>query len=177
MMWYPSAHFIDYLSKIQRDFVVFIQSLSCVQLFATPWTAAHQASLFFTSSQSLLKFISIESLMPSNNLILYHPFPLLPSIFPTIRVFSSESVLYIRWPEYWSFSFSTSPSDEHSGWFPLWLSGLILFLSKGLSRVFPSTTVRKHRFFSTQLSLWSNSHPYMTTGKTKALTNGCFQKK
>ena len=92
-----------------------VQSLSCVQLFATTWTAAYQASLSITNSQSLLKLISIESVMPSNHLILYHPLLLLPSIFPSIRVFSNESVLHIRWPKYWSFSFSISPSNEYSG--------------------------------------------------------------
>ena len=92
-----------------------IQSLSRVRLFVTLWTSAHQASLSITSSQSLLKFMFIESVMPSNYLILCHPLLLLPSIFPSIRVFSSELVLCIRWPKYWSFSFSISPSNEHSG--------------------------------------------------------------
>ena len=89
-----------------------IQSLSCVQLFATPWTAAHQASLSIINSQSLLKLMSIESVEPSNHLILCHPLLLLSSIFPSIRVFSDESVLHITWPKYWSFSFSISPSNE-----------------------------------------------------------------
>ena len=97
------------------QFVVVFQSLICVWLFATPWTAAHLASLSFTVSQSLLKLMSIESVMPSNHLILCRPFLLLPSVFPSIRVFSNESVLHIRWPEYWSFSFSISPSNEYSG--------------------------------------------------------------
>ena len=92
-----------------------VQSLSHVQLFATPWTAAHQASLFITSSQSLFKLMSIESVMPSNHLILCRSLLLLPSIFPSIRGFSKESVLRIRWPKYWSFSFSISPSSEYSG--------------------------------------------------------------
>ena len=91
-----------------------VQSLSRVQLFATPWTAARQASLSITSSQSLLRLISIGWVMPSNHLILSCPLLLLPSIFPSIRVFSSESVLHIRWPKYWSFSFSIRPSDECS---------------------------------------------------------------
>ena len=95
--------------------VVVVQLLSHVRLFATPWAAARQASLSFTMSQSLLKLTSIESVMPSNHLILCHPLFLLPSIFPSIRVFSSESVLCIRWPKYWSFSFSISPSNEYSG--------------------------------------------------------------
>ena len=92
-----------------------VQSLTHVQLFATPWTAAHQASLSITNSRSLLKLMSITSVMPSNHLILCHPLLLLPSIFPSIRVFSSESVLRIRWPKYWSFSFSISSSNEYSG--------------------------------------------------------------
>ena len=92
-----------------------VQSLSCVPLFPTPWTAAHQASLSFTNSQSLLKLMSIKSVMPSNHLTLCHPFLFPLSIFPSIRVFSSESALRIRWPKYWSFSFSLSPSSEYSG--------------------------------------------------------------
>ena len=116
------------------------QSLSHAQRFVTPWTTARQASLFFTISRSLLKFMSIESGMPSSHLILCHLLLLLPSVFPTIRVFSSELALCIRWPQYWSFSFNISPSNEYSGfissrtdWFDL--------VSKGLSRVFSSTTV------------------------------------
>ena len=94
--------------------IVAVQSLIRVQLFVTPWTAACQASLSFTISRSLLKFMSIESVMPSNHLIPCHPLLLLPSIFPSIRVFSNESALHIRWPKYWSFSFSISPSNEYS---------------------------------------------------------------
>ena len=104
--------FIQYLSSSQFSSV---QSLSHVQLFVTPWTTARQASLSITNSWSLPKLMSIESVMPSNHLILCHPLLLLPSIFPSIRVFSKESVLHIRWPKYWSFSFSISPSKEHSG--------------------------------------------------------------
>ena len=92
-----------------------VQSLSCVQLFVTPWTAAHQASWSFTISQSLLKLMSVESVMPSNHLILCRPLLLLPSIFPSIRVFSNESALCISWPKYWSFNFNISPSNEHPG--------------------------------------------------------------
>ena len=109
------------------------QSLSCVGLFVIPWTAACQASLSITSSQSLLKLMSMESVKPSNHLILSHPLLLLPSIFPSIRVFSNESVLRIRWPKDWSFSFSISPSNEYS--FPLGWTGWISLQSKGLSRV------------------------------------------
>ena len=109
---------------------------SYVQLIATPWTASLQVSLSFTVSQSLLRLMCIESVMPANHLILCRPLFLLPSIFPSIRVFSSESALHIRWPKYWSFSFSfsISPSNECSGLFPLRLTGLISLQSKGLSR-------------------------------------------
>ena len=134
-----------------------VQSLSRVWLSEIPWTAALQASLSFTISWSWLKLMSIELVMPSNQLILCHPL-LPPSIFPSIRVFSSESVLRIRWPKYWSFSFSFSPSNVYQDWFPLGLIGLIFSQSKGLSRVFSNTTVQKHQFFTAQLSLWSNLH-------------------
>ena len=127
---------------------------SC-RLSVAPWTAPCQASLSTTFSQNLHKLMSIESVMPSNPLILYHPFPLPPSIFPSIRIFSNESVLHIRWPKCWSFSFSISLSNEYSG---LISSGWISLLSKGLSRVFSNITVQKHQFFGAQLSLWSNSH-------------------
>ena len=134
-----------------------VQSLSRVQLFVTPWTAAHQASLSITNSQSLLKLMCIESVMPSNRLIFCHPL-LLPSIFPSIRVFSNESVLRIRWPNIGvSASASVLPMNIQ-GWFPLGWTGWISLQSKGLSRVFFNTTVQKHQFFGTQLSLWSNSH-------------------
>ena len=126
---------------------IVVQSLSHVQFFATPWTAARQASLSFTISWSLLKLMSIESVMPSSHLILCRPL-LLPSIFPSIRVFSSESVLHIRWPKYWSFSFSISPSSEHSGLISFRVDCLIL-QSKGLLRVFSNTTIQKHQFFGT----------------------------
>ena len=123
--------------------VVVVQSLSYVQLFVTPWTAACQALLSFTISQSLLKHTSIKLMMPSNHLILCHLLLLLFSIFSKIRVYSNESALCIRWPKCWSFSFSISPSNGIQGWFPLELTGLI-FLSKGLSRVFSSTTIQNH---------------------------------
>ena len=129
-----------------------IQSLSHVQLFATPWIAACQASL------SITKFMSIELMMPSNQFIPCHPILLLPSIFASIRDFSKELALCIKWPKYWSFSFSISPSNEYSGLTSFRLTGLISLLSKELSRVFSNTTVQMHQFFSTQLSLWSNSH-------------------
>ena len=122
-----------------------VQSLSLVQLFATPWTAAHQASLSIINSQSLLKLVSIKSVMPSNHLILCRPLLLPSSIFPSIKVFSNESITHIRWPKYWSFSFNISPSSEYSGlisfridWFHLLADGTLM----GLSRVFSNTTVQ-----------------------------------
>ena len=130
-----------------------VQSLRCVRLFATPWTAARQASLSITNSQNFLKLMSIESVMPSNHLILCHPLLLLPSIFPSIRVFSSESVLHTRWPKDWSFSFNISPSNEYSGLSSFRMDWLDLLASKGLSRVFSKTTVQKHQFFGAQFSL------------------------
>ena len=128
---------------------------SChVQLFGTPWIAACQISLFFTVSQSLLKLISTESLIPSNHLILCHPLLLLPSqSFPESGSFPMS---HIRWPKYWSFSFILPVNIQ--GWFPLGLTSLISLLSKGLSRVFFISTVQKHQFFGTQPSLWSSSH-------------------
>ena len=129
------------------------QSLSHARLFATPWTAALQVSLSITNSQSLLKFMSIELVIPSNHLILCCPPLLLPSIFPSIRVFSSESVLHIRWPKYWSFSFSVSPSNYIQDWSPLGLTSWISLQSKGLSRVSSNTTVQKNPSFGAQFSL------------------------
>ena len=139
------------------NFVV-VQSLSLVQLFVIPWTAACQASLSFIVSCNLLKLMSIESVMPYNHLILSHTLLLLPSVFSSIRVFSNESALCIRWPKYWHFSFSISPFNVYSGLIPLGLTGLISLLSKGLSRVFSITSVWKHQFFIAQTSLWPNSH-------------------
>ena len=146
-----------------------IQSLSHVQIFATPWTAARQASLSITNSRSLLKLMSIASVMPSNHLILCCPL-LPPSTFPSIRVFSNESALCIRWPKYWSFSFSISPSNEYSGlisfridWFDLFAVQVTL---KSLLQHHNSkaSVLRHSTFFMVQLS-----HLYMTAGKTTAL--------
>ena len=149
-----------------------VQSLSCVQLFATPWTAAKQASLSITNSLSLLKLMSIESVMPSNHLILCCPLLLLPSIFRSIRVFSNESALRIRWPKYSSFSFNISPpmnTQDQSplGWNLLAVPGTL----KGLLQHHSSkaSILRHSAFFIVQLS-----HPYMTTGKTIALTRWTF---
>ena len=127
-----------------------VQLLSRVRLFATPWIAACQASLSITNSWSLLRFTSIQSVMPSSHLILCLPLLLLPPIPPSIRVFSNESTLHMRWPKYWSFSFSIIPSKE--------IPGLISLQSKGLSRVFSNMTVQKHQFFGAQPSSQSNSH-------------------
>ena len=120
---------------------------------ATPWTGAQQASLSITNSQSLLKLLSIESVMPSNHLILCRPLLLLSSIFPSIRVFSNVSVLPIKWPKYWSFSISSVLPMNTQDWSPLECTGWISLQSKGLSRVFSNTTVQKHQFFGAQLSL------------------------
>ena len=121
-----------------------VQLLSCVRLFVTPWTAAHHASLSITNSHSLLKLMSIESVMPSNHLILCCPLLLPPSIFPSIRVFSNESVLRIRWPKYWSFSLSIRPSNEYSGPISFRIDWFDSLQTKGLSRVFSNTTVQKY---------------------------------
>ena len=130
-----------------------VQSLSRVRLFTTPWTPARQASLSITNSWSLPKPMSIESVIPSNHLILCRPLLLLPSIVPSIRVFTNESALCIRWPKYWSFSFNISPSNEHPGLISCRWTGWVSLQFKGLSRVFSNTTVLKHKFFSAQLSL------------------------
>ena len=130
-----------------------VQSLSHVRLFKTPWIAALHASLSTTNSQSSLKLMSIVLEMPSRHLILYCPLFLLPPIPPSIRVFSNESTLCMRWPKYWRFSFSIIPSKENPGLISLEWTGWISLQSKGLSRVFSNTTVQKHQFFSTQLSL------------------------
>jgi len=150
--------------------VVVVQSLSRVRLFATPWTAAHQAFLSFTISQSLLKLMTIESVMPSNHLVLCHPLLLLPSIFPSIRVLSSESALPIRWPKYWSFTLSISPSSEYSGLISLRTDWLDILAVQGTLRSLLqhhssiTSILRLSAFFMVQLS-----HPYKTTGKTIAL--------
>ena len=130
-----------------------VQSLNRVWLFVTPWTAAHQASLSTTNSQSLIKLISIESVMPSNHLILSCPLLLPPSIFPSIRVFSNESVLCIRWSRHWSFSFSISPSNEYSGLISFRMDWLDFLAIQETLRVFSSTAVQKHQYFGVQLSL------------------------
>ena len=151
-----------------------IQSLSCVRLFETPWASACQASLSITNSQSLLKLMSIELVMPSNHLILCRPLPLLPSIFPSIRVFPNESVLRIRWPKCWSFSFSISPSNEYSGLISFrmdWLDLLAIQRTlKSLQQHSSKASIHQcSAFFIGQLS-----HPYMITGKIIDLTRWVF---
>ena len=144
----------DAVDKYRKAvFLTSVQSLSCIQLFVTPWTAACQASLSITNSWSLLKIMSIELVMPSNHLILCCSLLLPPSIFPSIRVFSNESALCIRWPKYWSPSFSISPFNEYSGLISFRMDCWISLQSKGLSRVFSNTTVQKHQFFCAQLSI------------------------
>ena len=151
------------------------QSLSHVRLFATPWIAAHQAFLSITNSRSLPKPMSIESVMPSNHLILCHPLLLLPSIFPSIRVFSNQSALSIRWSNYWSFSFNISPSNEHPGLISLRMDWLDLLAAQGTLKSLlqhhssKASILLCSAFFIVQLS-----HPYMTTGKTIALTRHTF---
>ena len=135
-----------------------VQSLSRVRLSAASWTVAHQASLSFIISWNLLKLMSIESVMPSSHLILCRPLLLLPPIPPSIRVFSNESALRMRWPKYCSFSISISPSKEIPGLISFRMDGWISLQSKGLSRVFSNTTVQRHQFFGAQLSSQSNSH-------------------
>ena len=160
---------------VPTDSVQFSCSVVSDWLFVTPWTAAHQACLSITISQSLLKLISIELVMPSNHLILYGPLLLPPSIFPSIRVFSNESVLCIRWPKYWSFSFSISPSNEHPGLVSFRMDWLDLLAVQGtikslLQHHSSKASVLWHSaFFIVQLS-----HPCMSTGKTIALTRRTF---
>jgi len=153
-------------------------SLSRVQLFAIPWTAACQPSLSITNSRNLLKLMSIEWVMKSNHLILYCPLFLPPSIFPSVRVFSNESVFCIRWPKYWSFSFSISPSNEYSGLISFRMDWLDLLAVQGILKSLlqhhssKASILQCSAFFVIQLS-----HPYMTTGKTIALTRVTFVRK
>ena len=143
---------------IHADQFSSVQLLSSVQFFATPKITVCQASLSITNSSSLHKLMSIESVLLFNHLILCHSLLLPPWIFPSIRVFSNGSVLPIRWPKYWSFNFSISPSNEYSELISLGLTGLIFLQSKGLSRVFSNVTVQNYQSFSVQFSFWSNSH-------------------
>ena len=159
----------DIFLPVQKSYSV--QSLSRVWLLATPWAAACQASLSITNSRSLLKLMSTESVMPSNHLILCHPLLFLPSIFPSIRVFSNESILSIRWPKYWSFSFNISPSNKHSGLTSFRMDWLDLLAVQGTLKSLlqhhssKASILQLSAFFIVKIS-----HPYMTTGKTIALT-------
>ena len=178
-LWDPfvseNASFCYYRLNVQNSFFkqrnLSVQSISRVCLFATPRTAVHQACLSITNSWNIIKLMSIESVMPSNHLILCRPLPLSPSVFPSIRIFSNKLVLRIRWPKYWSFSCSISPSNEYSGLISFrvdWLDFLAVqgtlksFLQHHISK---ATILWRSAFFTVQLS-----HPYMTTGKTIALT-------
>ena len=188
---YPKPHFSFYWSIVDLQYYlnfkyttqwfdikihyIMLLLLSCVWLFATPWTLALQASISITNSQSLLKFMSIESVMPSNYLILCCLFLLLPSIFRSISVFSKESVLRIRWPKYWSFSFSISPSNEYSGLISFKMDWLYLLAVQGTLE----SLLQHHSSKASVLQCWfffmvQLSHLYMTTGKTIALTRQTF---
>jgi len=166
----PVLHWLGH-SCLPLQSVSSVQSLSRVWLFATPWTAAHQGSLSIINSQSLLKLMSIESVVPSNHLILYCLLLLLPSVFPSIRVFLNESALCIKWPKYWSFSFNISPSNEYSGLISFRTDWLDILTVQGTLKSLlayhssKASILRCSAFFIVQLS-----HPFMTTGKTIALT-------
>ena len=152
-----------------------VQSLSRVQLFATPWTTARQASLSITNSWSPPKPMSIESMMPSNHLILCHPLLLLPPILPSIMVFSSESTLHMRWPKYWSFSFSISPSNEHPGLISFRMDCLDLLAVQGtLKSLLQHLSSKPWILWCSAFFIVQLSHPYMTTGKTIAFTRRAY---
>ena len=174
--WITFFIWFSHLSRIYLFYYkISVQSLSHVRLFVTPWTAACQASLSITNSQNILKLMSIESVMPSNHFILCCPLLLLPSIFPSIRVFSNESVLHIRWPKYWSFSFSINPSNKYLGLISFRIDSFDLLAVQETLKSLPQHHSSKisilwcSAFFMVQFS-----HPYMTTGKTIALTRQAF---
>ena len=149
--------------------------MDSVQFFVTPWTAARQPSLSITNSQSLLKFMSIESVMPSSPLILCHPLVPPPSICPSIKVFSKESVLHMRWPKYWNFSFSISPSNEYSGLISFRMDWVDILEVKGtLKSLLPNHSSKTSIFQCSAFFIVQLSHPYMTTGKTIALMRWAF---
>ena len=152
-----------------------VQSLSCVQLFMTPWTAACQASLSIINSQSLLKLMFIELVMPSNHLILYNPLLFLPSILPRIRVFSNESVFHIRWPKYWSFRFNINPSSEHPGLVSFMMDWVdLLAVQMTLKSVLQHHSSKASILPCSSFFIVQLSHPHMTTGKTIAFTRWPF---
>ena len=176
-----SSSIFRHLYVVQRNQMIelsSVQSLSRVRLFVTPWTAARQASLSITNSRSLLKLMSIMSVIPSHHLILCHPLLLLPSTFPSIRVFSNESVLLIRWPKYWSFSFNISPSNEQPGLIAFRMDWLDVLAVQGTLKSLlqhhssKASILQCSAFLIVQLS-----HPYMTTRKTVALTRQTFVSK
>ena len=166
--------YIVYIYILKTSYYIMfssVQSLSCVRLFVPPWTAARQASRSIINSQSLPKLMSIESVMPSSHLILCSPLLLLSSIFPNIRVFSNESVLHIRWPKYWSFSFNISLSNEYSGLISFRIDWLVLLAVQGtLKSLLQHHSWKESIFQCSAFFVVQLSHPYMITGKTKALT-------
>ena len=152
-----------------------VQSLSCAQLFATPWTEARQDSLSITNSRSPPKFMSIELVMPSNHLIFCRPLLLLPSIFPNIRVFTNESALCIRWPKYWSLSFNICPSNEYSGLISFKMDCLdLLAVQEALKSLLQHHSTKVSILWHSAFFIVQLSHPYVTTGKTMALTRWTF---
>ena len=184
--WWAKVHGVEESDMTQRlnnniniasdtQWFSSVQSLSRVILFATPWTAARQASLSITNSRSSLKLMSIESLMPSNHLILCRPLLLLPSIFPSIKVFSNESVLPIRWTKYWSFSFNITPSNEHSGLICFKMDWLDLLAIQGtLKSLLQHHSSKASVLQCSAFLIVHLSNPYMTTGKIIALTRQTF---
>ena len=172
-MW--SDGWVSIIVQIILQYISSVQSLSHVQFSATPWTAAHEASLSFTNSWSLLKLMSIESVMPSNHLILCCPLLLLPSIFPSIRVFFNESALLIRWPKYWSFSCSISPSNEYSGLISFRIDWFDLLAVQGTFKsLLQHHSSKASIFWYSGFLMVQLSYPYSITGKTIALTVGTF---
>ena len=166
MLWIKSLKISQFSS---------VQLLSCVRFFVTPWTAEHQASLSMTNSRSLLKLLSIELVMPSNQLILCHPLLLPPLIIPNMRVFSNESVLHIRWPKYWSFSFTISPSNEYSGLISFRMYWLDFLAVQGtLKSLLQNHSSKASILWCSTFFIVQLSHPYMITGKTIALTRWTF---
>ena len=174
----PHLIFSLILSLYPMYFFSSVPSLSHVRLFATPWTAACQASLSITNSRRLLKLMFIESVMPSNHLILCRLLLILPSIFPIIRVFSNELAFHIRWPKYWSYSFSISPSSEYVGLISFWMDWLDLLAVQGtLKSLLQHHSSKASVLWSSAFFMVQLSHPYMTTGRTIALTRRTFVSK
>ena len=184
-LWHPEYHYLALVSvglwfgsSLQLTQFTSVQSVSHVRLFATPWTAARRASLSITNSQSLFKLMSIELVMPSNHLILCRSLLLLPSIFPSIRVFSNESALHIRWSKYWSYSFSISPSNEYSGLISFRIDWFDLpAVQETLKSLLQHHSSKASIFWCSTLFIVQLSHPYMTTGKPIALTRLQFTTK